>query len=219
MGTIIEFNTVVLRGKNGRFILRGLNLAIEQGTFVKITGSRYGGKTEIMRLIGGMTRPDHGGVNVLGIPIHELDDEQMAEYRQKHIGYTSSKPGFHPSLSVLQNVTMPLTIQGYSKLDREQVGLQVLNSIGLTHIIHVFPKAISDLEMRLAGIARAFVAKPEIVILDGVFTDADDMDGKILQAIRTLSDTCCTRILFSGEQETDVPADREIHIENGSIRR
>lgn len=219
MDTIIKLDTIVKRSGYSHFLLQGVKITIQRGERVRIMGARYSGRAEIMKLIGGMIRPDHGEVNVFGIPVHELNEEQAAEFRRKHIGYTSNEPGFCPEFSVLENVTMPLALQGKSKEDREQAGVQILKSIGLTHVIYAFPKSISDLEMRLAGIARAFVTKPEIVVLDNVYDGIDDEEGKLSNAIETVCSCGSYTVLLFEEEKGNFPVDREILVESGTVRR
>ena len=220
MNTIIKLDTIVKRSGYSHFLLRGANIMIQWGERVRIMGARYSGMAEIMKLIGGIIKPDHGEINVLGIPVHELDEEQAAEFRRKYIGYASNDPGFCPEFSILENVTMPLMLQGKSKEEREQAGVQILKSIGLTHIVYAFPKSMSDLEKRLAGLARAFVTKPEIVILDNVYDGLDDEEGKLSNTIETLcSCGSYTVLLFAEEEKGNIQVDREILVESGTVRR
>jgi predicted ABC-type transport system involved in lysophospholipase L1 biosynthesis ATPase subunit len=220
METIIKLDNIVKRSGYSHFLLRGANLTIQRAERVRIIGARYSGMTEIMKLIGGLIKPDHGEVNVLGIPVHELNEKQAAEFRKKHIGYSSHEPGFLPEFTVLENVTLPLRFQECSKDDREQIGIQILKSIGLAHIIYAFPKGISELEMRLAGIARAFVTKPEIVILNNVSAGVDDEEDKLSKAIETLcSCSYHTLLLFTEDEKEKIPINREICVESGTVRR
>lgn len=218
MDTIIALERVTVRSGNGRPLLRDASLTVSRGERVKLVGARSGGNEAVMRLIGGLCRPECGEVNVLGSPVHTLDDDGAAAFRREHIGFASPEPGFCPALSVLENVTLPLMVQGKAREEREQRGVQLLKRIGLAHILYAFPSAISEAEMRVAAIARAFIAKPEIILLDGIYDGLEDEADRLTDALEGFCAGGETLLLFTEKEREAIRVDRKLFVESGTIR-
>jgi len=220
METIIELNTVVKRGYCGRLVLRGTNLTVQKGERLRIVGAQGSGRKELMDVIGGLAVPDAGEVFVLDVLLYEMKKEQIVEFRQRHIGYAASDPGFWPEFTMLENVAMPLTIQGIAREEREAMSLKVLNDVGLSHVVYAFPKSLSALETCLAGVARALVTHPEILLLDNVLFGLSEEEAEKLGSIMNKQCSSESTVLFFTDNENEtIQVDRAVHIENGTIRR
>lgn len=218
MDTIIHLDRVTLRSGYRRLLLRDASLKVSRGERVKLAGARSGGREGVMRLIGGLCRPEHGEVSVLGIPVHTLDDDEAAAFRREHIGCASNEPGFCPALSVLENVTLPLMLLGKTGAEREQRGVQLLKSIGLAHILYAFPSAVSEAEMRAAALVRAFIAKPEIILLDDIYDGLEDEADRLTDVLESLCTGGETLLLFTEKEGEGIRVDRKLFVESGTIR-
>lgn len=221
MATMIELNTVVKRGYYGRVVLRGTNMTVRKGERLRIVGAQGSGRKELMEVIGGIAVPDAGEVLVMDVPLHEITEEQIVEFRRKHIGYVACNPGFWHEFTILENVAMPLTIQGMAREEREEMSLKTLNDVGLSHVVYAFPKSLSVLELRLAGVARALITSPEILLLDNVLFGLNEEEQKKISSLieKKCSSEHQTVLFFTDNRNETVQVDRTVHIENGTIRR
>ncbi|ELV8716453.1 ABC transporter ATP-binding protein [Vibrio vulnificus] len=145
-------------------ILKNVNVVIEEGESVAIVGTSGAGKSTLMTLLAGLDVTTYGDVTLLGQALSQLDDEQRAQIRSEHIGFVFQSFLLIPSLTALQNVTLPCLLKGEEE-DQERAKA-LLASVGLASRIQHLPSQLSGGEQQRVALARAFMTQPKILFAD-----------------------------------------------------
>ena len=146
--------------------LERVNLAIPQGQICCIYGESGSGKSTLLNQLAGMEKPTKGGVRITGGSISRLDERQLAEFRQKHLGFVFQSYNLLPNLNAIENVAMPLMFRGVPKRKRETIARAMLKRVGLGKRMNHYPTQMSGGQQQRVGIARAFVTRPQVVFAD-----------------------------------------------------
>lgn len=146
--------------------LERVNLAIPQGQICCIYGESGSGKSTLLNQLAGMEKPTKGGVRITGVSISRLDERQLAEFRQKHLGFVFQSYNLLPNLNAIENVAMPLMFRGVPKRKRETIARAMLKRVGLCKRMNHYPTQMSGGQQQRVGIARAFVTRPQVVFAD-----------------------------------------------------
>ncbi|OXN00813.1 ABC transporter ATP-binding protein [Bifidobacterium vansinderenii] len=146
--------------------LERVNLRIPKGQICCIFGESGSGKSTLLNQLAGMEKPTRGGVMIGGVPISRLEEHELAEFRQKHLGFVFQSYNLLPNLTAVENVAMPLMFRGVPKEQREAAARAMLRRVGLERRMKHFPYQMSGGQQQRVGIARAFVAKPQVVFAD-----------------------------------------------------
>lgn len=146
--------------------LERVNLAIPQGQICCIYGESGSGKSTLLNQLAGMEKPIKGGVRITGVSISRLDERQLAEFRQKHLGFVFQSYNLLPNLNAIENVAMPLMFRGVPKRKRETIARAMLKRVGLGKRMNHYPTQMSGGQQQRVGIARAFVTRPQVVFAD-----------------------------------------------------
>ncbi len=146
--------------------LERVNLSIPRGQICCIYGESGSGKSTLLNQLAGMERPTKGGVIIGGVPISKLSERGLAEFRQKHLGFVFQSYNLLPSLNAIENVAMPLMFRGVPKEKREAIARKLLQRVGLGKRMEHYPTQMSGGQQQRVGIARAFVARPQVVFAD-----------------------------------------------------
>ena len=146
--------------------LERVNLAIPQGQICCIHGESGSGKSTLLNQLAGMEKPTKGGVRITGVSISRLDKRQLAEFRQKHLGFVFQSYNLLPNLNAIENVAMPLMFRGVPKRKRETIARAMLKRVGLGKRMNHYPTQMSGGQQQRVGIARAFVTRPQVVFAD-----------------------------------------------------
>ena len=146
--------------------LERVNLAIPQGQICCIYGESGSGKSPLLNQLAGMEKPTKGGVRITGVSISRLDERQLAEFRQKHLGFVFQSYNLLPNLNAIENVAMPLMFRGVPKRKRETIARAMLKRVGLGKRMNHYPTQMSGGQQQRVGIARAFVTRPQVVFAD-----------------------------------------------------
>ena len=146
--------------------LERVNLAIPQGQICCIYGESGSGKSTLLNQLAGMEKPTKGGVRITGVSIRRLDERQLAEFRQKHLGFVFQSYNLLPNLNAIENVAMPLMFRGVPKRKRETIARAMLKRVGLGKRMNHYPTQMSGGQQQRVGIARAFVTRPQVVFAD-----------------------------------------------------
>lgn len=146
--------------------LERVNLAIPQGQICCIYGESGSGKSTLLNQLAGMEKPTKGGVRITGVSISRLDERQLAEFRQKHLGFVFQSYNLLPNLNAIENVAMPLMFRGVPKRKRETIARAMLKRVGLGERMNHYPTQMSGGQQQRVGIARAFVTRPQVVFAD-----------------------------------------------------
>lgn len=146
--------------------LERVNLAIPQGQICCIYGESGSGKSTLLNQLAGMEKPTKGGVRITGVSISRLDERQLAEFRQKHLGFVFQSYNLLPNHNAIENVAMPLMFRGVPKRKRETIARAMLKRVGLGKRMNHYPTQMSGGQQQRVGIARAFVTRPQVVFAD-----------------------------------------------------
>ncbi len=169
MNSIIKLNNVSYSyNDNGLItpVLQDLDLIIDQGESVAILGQSGCGKSTLLNLIGGMSTPDKGEVLINNIDITELNENKTTEIRSKNLGFVYQFHHLLKDFTALDNVAMPLLIQGYNNTESMQKSVEILDSIGLNQKIDHLPAQLSGGERQRVAIARALITNPICLLAD-----------------------------------------------------
>jgi putative ABC transport system ATP-binding protein len=167
---IIEINNLEKAyrvGGNDVPVLKGLSLSAEPGEFMAITGPSGNGKSTLLNMITGIDRPTAGQVIVNGSPVHEMSENQLAKWRGENLGIIFQFFQLLPSLSLQQNVVMPMEFAGkYKRRERRERAMHLLDMVGLADQAHKLPGTVSGGQQQRAAIARALANDPPLLIAD-----------------------------------------------------
>lgn len=148
-------------------ILKGISFTINAGESVAIMGTSGAGKSTLMGLLAGLDQPSSGSITLLGSPISAMDDEQRAKIRSESIGFVFQNFLLIPSLTALQNVTLPMLLRGdEDQACNDQKAQQLLQDVGLARRERHLPTQLSGGEQQRVALARAFVTRPKVLFAD-----------------------------------------------------
>lgn len=219
---LIEMKEVIKDYRLGETIvhaLKGVTLDIDAGEFVAVWGPSGSGKTTLLNLIGAIDEPTSGDVIFNGKKISNLSDDDKSELRNKSVGFIFQTFNLIPVLSALENVILPLQIQGLSHLKAVRISMDRLAQVGLSDFIEHRPDKLSGGQQQRVSIARALVTNPSLVIADEPTANLDsDTAMKIIDLMRELNDKEKTTFIFSThDQRLLSNMDRLLHLEDGMI--
>lgn len=199
--------------------LNGVSLDILQGEICCIFGTSGSGKSTLLNQLAGMEKPTSGEVRIRGVQVSRLDEEELAAFRQRSIGFIFQSYNLLPSMTAVENVAMPLMFRGIPKKEREETAARMLRQVGLGHRLNHYPGQMSGGQQQRAGIARAFAAQPEVIFADEPTGNLDSRTTReIMEMItgfaRQLHQTI---VLVTHDPEMEQYADRVIRLVDGTI--
>jgi len=196
------------------WVLRGINLEIKTGYFVSITGSSGSGKSTLLNLIGGMDRPDKGNIIMNGENISAYTENSLTLYRRKKVGFIFQFFNLLPNITVFENISMPLLLNGAQETDRV---IDYIKRIGLEGKEKSLPYQLSGGEQQRVAIARALIHNPEVILADEPTGSLDSETGKtIMDLIKGLAEESHkTVLLVTHEQYIAEYAQKMIRIKDG----
>ena len=207
-----------IQGKEPVRVLKNVNMTVEQGEYLAIMGPSGSGKTTLMNLIGCLDVPTSGDLELDGKDLKDLTDDQLADIRNKHIGFVFQSFHLLPKMDALENVALPLLYAGVPLKERKKRAEEALKAVGLEERMHFLPNQLSGGQCQRVAIARAMVTKPALLLADEPTGALDTKAGnQIMEIFRDLSREGMTIIMITHEQSIADCADKIYYILDGEL--
>ncbi|MGL4362098.1 MAG: ABC transporter ATP-binding protein [Cellulosilyticaceae bacterium] len=208
-------------GKEKIIALDDVNLTIEKGEICCLFGTSGSGKSTLLNMLAGLEKPTKGKIIMKGKRIDKLDESQLAIFRQRYVGFVFQSYNLIPSLTALENVSLPLVFQGMPKQKRDKIAIDMLKAVGLETRLHHKPKEMSGGQQQRVSIARAFVNKPTILFADEPTGNLDTQTTiEVMEMITGIAKKYNqTLIIVSHDPEIADYANKIITLIDGNIQK
>jgi ABC-type lipoprotein export system ATPase subunit len=200
--------------------LKGIDLTIQHGEFAAIIGRSGSGKSSLLAMVGGLSRPTRGTVSVENTDIWGLSDDQLAQFRNRHMGFVFQFASLLPTLRIIDNIALPALLgRTRAVVDAYEAAAALLNQFGIGGYADAFPAEISAGEQRRAVIARALINNPVILLADEPTSDLDEeTEREIMDHFRAANrDRAMTVVMVTHNLSLAEQADRVVHIAEGRL--
>ncbi len=199
-------------------VLHGISFEVAQGEFVSIMGPSGSGKSSIMHILGFLDRPTSGVYKFQGKDVSQLSDDELAQLRNKKVGFVFQAFNLLNKINVLDNVKLPLVYSREKIGNMDERARKMLESVGLEHRLKYFPNQLSGGEKQRVAIARALVNEPDIIFADEPTGNLDSKSGiQVMKILQELNQRGKTIVLVTHETFTAEHAKRLIKILDGRI--
>ena len=219
---ILELKDICKDYQQGREpvrVLKNINLTVEKGDYLAIMGPSGSGKTTLMNIIGCLDVPTSGSYTLEGRDLKDLSDDDLAEVRNKHIGFVFQSFHLLPKMDALDNVALPLLYADVPLKERRARAEEALKAVGLEVRIHFLPNQLSGGQCQRVAIARAIVGNPQLLLADEPTGALDTKAGnQIMEIFRRLSDEGMTIIMITHEPSIAACADKTYRILDGELK-
>ena len=200
--------------------LRGIDLKMKKGEYVAIMGPSGSGKSTLMNILGCLDTASSGEYNLNDTNVSTLNDDQLAEIRNREIGFVFQTFNLLPRATALHNVELPLIYNGTPAVQRKQMAESALDKVGLTDRMHHRPNELSGGQRQRVAIARALVNNPSIILADEPTGNLDTRTGdEIMEIFEAIHDEGNTVITVTHEEYIADHSDRIIRLRDGLVER
>jgi putative ABC transport system ATP-binding protein len=205
-------------GETAVHALRGIDLAVAAGELVAVMGPSGSGKSTLLNLAGGLDSPSQGEVLVEGEVLGTLNRKQLARIRRRHVGYVFQDLNLLASLTAVENVALPLELDGMSVRKARKLAAAALDEVGLAELAPRFPDEMSGGQQQRVAIARALVGERRLVLADEPTGALDSQTGEaVLRLLRTRVDAGSAGVLVTHEARHAAWADRVVFLRDGVV--
>jgi putative ABC transport system ATP-binding protein len=199
--------------------LHNVDLHIDKGSFVAITGPSGSGKSTLANIIGGLDRPTSGSVNVDGNDLAQLNDSDLSNFRNKTIGFIFQSFNLKADSTAAENVALPLIFAGVAPKLRKARALECLERVGLSDRANHLPNQLSGGQRQRVAIARALANHPSVILADEPTGNLDSARGKeVIEILSQLNRDGITLLVITHDQAVASHAQRIIEVLDGSVR-
>lgn len=199
-------------------VLKGIDLEIDKGEYVALMGPSGSGKSTLMNLLGCLDTPTSGTYVLNGKDVSKMKDDELAEIRNKEIGFVFQTFNLLPRTTALDNVALPMIYAGFSKTDRRTRAQEVLTQVGLSDRMDHHPNQLSGGQRQRVAVARALVNSPSIILADEPTGNLDSKTSvEIMKLFNDIHANGNTVILVTHEEEIAEYAHRIIRLRDGMV--
>lgn len=203
---------------NRVYALNHVNLHIKEHEFVSIIGPSGSGKSTLMNMLGCLDVPTEGSYKLDGKEVSKMKDDELAEIRNRTIGFVFQGFNLLPKLDAIENVELPLIYQGVSAKERRERAVKALESVGLGKRIHHKPSELSGGQQQRVAIARALITNPPLILADEPTGNLDSKSGKeVMEIFKSLNKNGNTIVLITHDNGVANQAQRVIRIQDGKL--
>jgi len=208
------------QGPTRTYVLRRINIDIEEGEFVSIMGPSGAGKSTLLHVIGMHDSAWSGEYHFLGIPIHQLSKKERAEIYKKYMGFVFQSYHLIDSLTVYENLEIPLSYRNIKKSERQAIVCDMLDRFQIVGKKDLFPSQLSGGQQQLVAIARAMIASPKLILADEPTGNLHSSQGReIMELFKKLNEEGTTIIQVTHNEKNAEYGHRIIQIEDGWITK
>lgn len=214
-----DLQKIYMAGENSVAALDGISLSIDEGEYVAIMGPSGSGKSTLMNMLGCLDRPTSGQYILSGEDVSQKSDDELAEIRNKYIGFIFQGFNLLPKLTALENVALPLVYRGIPAKQRLARAQEALQSVGLGNRMHHLPAELSGGQQQRAAIARVLASDPPLVLGDEPTGNLDSRSGcEVMDIFQKLNNEGITIILVTHDQQIASQTKRIIRFRDGMMQ-
>ncbi len=201
--------------------LRGVDLTIEAGEFVAIVGKSGSGKSTLLNMVGGIDRPTSGSVSIGGAPIQGMTENELSRWRGRHVGLVFQFFQLLPTLTVAENVMLPMDFSGaFPPRERRKRAMGLLDRVGVADQANKLPSALSGGQQQRVAIARALANQPPVILADEPTGNLDSSTARdVLSLFREMANAGTTVVIATHERDIASVVDRTVSIADGVLIR
>jgi putative ABC transport system ATP-binding protein len=220
-GKVIELERVTKVYRTGSIsvaALRGISLSIDQGEYVAVIGPSGSGKSTLMHILGCLATPTSGRYRLAGENVSRMTETELAEVRNRRIGFVFQQFNLLPSMSAWQNVELPLVYAGVPRVERKERAMAALGRVGLAGRVQHRPGELSGGQQQRVAVARALVTEPDLILADEPTGNLDSVSAAdVLRLMDELHEAGRTLLLITHDVEVASASGRVIGIRDGLL--